>query len=369
MKIGIVTCHRAHNYGAVLQAYALKTYLTKLGHEVEFADFVPAYFSTSRDVPRRPFFKSSFKQKLLYPKYLIKWWWPPYKLKSKRYSRFNKFITKYLMPTARDYRQQSFDMAIYGSDQIWSKEPLDNGTTYFDPAYWGDDTVTANTRITYSASMGVLRITPEDHEFVADHLNKFASIAIREQELYDYLLKNNLVDPNKLFLTIDPVFLLDKSEWEKLVPKRIVTTPYLLFYDFQINADTTKMVQQIAHEKNLKIIRITDGVVTTDKIDGYMPTAGPLDFLSLIYYADFVVSSSFHGTAFSIIFEKQFVVRQVWNTSRVKQLLALSSIEERFLDEFSMYYKLGTIDYDKVHAMLNSNIDKSKQYLLNTILQ
>ena len=254
-------------------------------------------------------------------------------------------------------------MAVYGSDQIWSKEPLDNGTTYFDPAYWGDDTVTANTRITYSASMGVLRITPEDHEFVADHLNKFASIAIREQELYDYLLKNNFVDPNKLFLTIDPVFLLDKSEWEKLVPKRIVTTPYLLFYDFQINADTTKMVQQIAHEKNLKIIRITDGVVTTDKIDGYMPTAGPLDFLSLIYYADFVVSSSFHGTAFSIIFEKQFVARQVWNTSRVKSLLKKLDIDDRFVHQIESYKNLGMINYQNTQTRLESLILDSKKYL------
>lgn len=369
MKIGIVTCHRAHNYGAVLQAYALKTYLTKLGHEVEFADFVPAYFSTSRDVPRRPFFKSSFKQKLLYPKYLIKWWWPPYKLKSKRYSRFNKFITKYLMPTARDYRQQSFDMAIYGSDQIWSKEPLSDGTTYFDSVYWGDETLVATNKITYSASMGEMSILPEDHTFIQNSLCQFDSVAVREKDLYDYLLEHNLIESDKLHLTIDPVFLLSRDEWKPLIPNRMVREPYLLFYDFQIDADTTALAQRIASERNLRIIRITDGVETTEKIDGYMPTAGPLDFLSLIYYADFVVSSSFHGTAFSIIFEKQFVVRQVWNTSRVKQLLALSSIEERFLDEFSMYYKLGTIDYDKVHAMLNSNMDKSKQYLLNTILQ
>ena len=368
MKVGIVTCHRAHNYGALLQAYALKTYLTRLGNDVEFVDFVPTYFKYDKTVPRRTFKESSWKQKILYPKYLWKWWWPAYKLKLARYSRFESFIKKYIIAKPLDYRQQQFDMAVYGSDQIWSKEPLDNGTTYFDPAYWGNDTVSAKKKITYSASMGVMRIAPDDHDFVENHLNNFTSVAVREQELYDYLLSNHLVDADKLFLTIDPVFLLDKAEWEMMVPNRMIDTPYLLFYDFQIDAETTKLVQQIAAERNLKVIRITDGVVTTDKIDGYMPTAGPLDFLSLIYYADFVVSSSFHGTAFSIVFEKQFVVRQVWNTSRVKQLLALSGIENRFVNEFKQYNELSNIDYANVRSLQKNIINKSKQYLQNQIL-
>lgn len=362
MKIGIVTCHRAHNYGAVLQAYALKTYLTKLGHEVEFADFVPAYFSTSRDVPRRPFFKSSFKQKLLYPKYLIKWWWPPYKLKSKRYSRFNKFITKYLMPTARDYRQQSFDMAIYGSDQIWSKEPLSDGTTYFESVYWGDATLNATNRITYSASMGVMRILPEDHSFIQNSLHQFDAVAVREKELYDYFLEHNLIAADKLFLTIDPVFLLSRDEWKPLIPRRMVREPYLLFYDFQIDADTTALVQRIASERNLRIIRITDGVVTTEKIDGYMPTAGPLEFLSLVYYADFVVSSSFHGTAFSILFEKQFVSRQIRNASRVQYLLEQIGLNNRFVNNIDNV-GLSDINYSDIKIMLNGSIEQSKTYL------
>lgn len=363
MKIGIVTCHRAHNYGAVLQAYALKHYLIQLGHDVEFADFVPTYFKPIKEVYRRSFWKSSLKQKLLYPKYLYKWWWPAYKLKNARYNRFDSFIKQYIIPKPLDYRLQQFDMAIYGSDQIWSKEPLDNGTTYFDSAYWGDDTITANTKVTYSASMGVLCITPEDHDSIKSSLKQFVSVAVREQELYDYLLQNDLIEADKLFLTIDPVFLLDKKEWEKLVPKRIVDTPYLLFYDFQIDPDTTKMVKQIADEKKLKIVRLTDGIVNTDKIDGYMPTAGPLAFLSLIYYADFVVSSSFHGTAFSIIFEKQFVARQVWNTSRVKSLLKKLDIDDRFVHQIESYKNLGMINYQNTQTRLESLILDSKKYL------
>lgn len=366
MKIGIVTCHRAHNYGAVLQAYALKTYLTKLGHDVEFADFVPTYFSTSKDVPRRPFFKSSFKQKLLYPKYLIKWWWPPYKLKSKRYNRFNKFITKYLMPTIKDYRQQSFDMAIYGSDQIWSKEPLSDGTTYFDSVYWGDATLNATNRITYSASMGVMRILPEDHSFIQNSLHQFDAVAVREKELYDYFLEHNLIAADKLFLTIDPVFLLSREEWKPLIPRRMVCESYLLFYDFQINADTTALVQRIASERNLRIIRITDGIVTTEKINGYMPVAGPLEFLSLIYYADFVVSSSFHGTAFSILFEKQFVSRQVWNKSRVQYLLEQLNLSNRFIQNIEDM-QFSKIAYSCINSRLNEIIAQSKFYLQNQL--
>jgi hypothetical protein len=266
------------------------------------------------------------------------------------------------MPTARDYRQQSFDMAIYGSDQIWSKEPLSDGTTYFDSVYWGDATLNATNRITYSASMGVMRILPEDHSFIQNSLHQFDAVAVREKELYDYFLEHNLIAADKLFLTIDPVFLLSRDEWKPLIPQRMVREPYLLFYDFQIDADTTALVERIASERNLRIIRITDGVVTTEKIDGYIPTAGPLEFLSLIYYADFVVSSSFHGTAFSILFEKQFVSRQVWNTSRVQYLLEQLNLSSRFIQNI-VDIQFSKITYSCVTSRLNKIITQSKLYL------
>jgi hypothetical protein len=363
MKIGIVTCHRSHNYGAVLQAYALKTFLSKQGHDVDFADIVPSYFNNDYKVPRKSFRKSTFKGKILYIKYILKWWWPSYRVINKRSKRFKSFISKYLIKESKDYNKQYFDLLIYGSDQIWSKEPLDNGTKYFDPIFWGNETLHANRKITYSASMGVLRILPEDHDFIKEHLKNFEKVAVREFDLYNYLIENKLISNSKISFTIDPVFLLDKEDWRKLVGKQIFKVPYLLFYDFQIDDITTKIVYEIAEKKNLKVIRITDGVVSVDENSGYMPSAGPLDFLSLIYYSDFVVSSSFHGTAFSIIFQKQFLVRQVWNTERVKTLLSRVGLSNRFISSNKLNENILSIDYDKVNIELSNIVSQSKEYL------
>ena len=364
MKIGIVTCHRSHNYGAVLQAYALKTFLKNNGHDVEFADIVPSYFNNDYKVSRRSFRNSTLKGKLLYIKYLLKWWWPSYKIVNERSRKFRAFISKYLIKEKKDYKKQYFDILIYGSDQIWSKEPLDNGTIYFDSVFWGNDTLNASRKITYSASMGVLEITPDDHSFIELHLKNFEMVAVRELELYNYLIDNNLISQKKIKNTIDPVFLLDRNEWLKLIKNRIVDEPYLFFYDFQKDENTTKIVNEIAKKRNLKIVRITDGVESIDKLKGYIPTAGPHDFLSLIYYADFVFSSSFHGTAFSILFEKQFFSRQIWNTERVKNLLNNLGISDRFISAPELNYSDDKyINYSDVNHKLNNIVSKSKEYL------
>ena len=363
MNIGIVTCHRSHNYGAVLQAFALKTYLEKEGHNVDFADILPSYFNIDYKVHRKSFRKSTLKEKLLYFKYLYKWWWPKYKLVNNRSRNFRNFITKYLIKYKKDYNKQFFDLLVYGSDQIWSKEPLDNGTIYFDPIFWGDNTLHATKKITYSASMGVLRILPEDHAFIEEKLQNFEKVAVRELDLYNYLIDNGLINKSKIHFTIDPVFLLETENWLKLIKRRIVNEPYLLFYDFQIDDNTTRIVREIAKNKNLKIVRITDGVVTVDKEQGYMPTAGPLEFLSLIYYSDFVVSSSFHGTAFSIVFKKQFIVRQVWNKDRVKTLLQRLGLSKRFIDGKELDYNMFSINYDDVNKKLQYIVQQSKEYL------
>jgi hypothetical protein len=94
-----------------------------------------------------------------------------------------------------------------------------------------------------------------------------------------------------------------------------------------------------------------------------MPSAGPLDFLSLIYYSDFVVSSSFHGTAFSIVFQKQFLVRQVWNSERVKTLLGRVGLSNRFISSNTLSENILSIDYDKVNNELSNIVSQSKEYL------
>lgn len=356
MNIGISTVHFAHNYGAMLQGYALKTYLEQQGHYVTMTD--RRYVKEPNLPMRKPFPCNNLKAAVLYPKYLLKWYFPPCYYLKKRWRAFDSFLKQYLNNTKC---LEAYDTIIYGSDQIWSKFP----NRGYDRIWWGLDNLKAKRRISYAASMGAVDIADKkDEDFIRQALSRFDDISVRESDLKAELESRHLADTT-IYQTIDPTFLLTKEDWDKITPKRIIHEPYLLFYDFQIDEETTNMVNRIAKEKNLRVIRLTNGVVHSNKDADYFRTAGPLQFLSLIKYADFVFSSSFHGVAFSLIFRKQFAVRQIWNVHRVKSLLAMCGLSHRFLEKYED--PLADIKFDMVNDTLSTLISQSKEYLHKNI--
>lgn len=357
MNIGISTVHYAHNYGAMLQGYALKTYLESLGHHVVMTD--RRHVSLTQWNPKS-WRKESWKGKLLYPKYLWKWYLPTYCTKRKREDYFENFLSRYL--NVEDYTPDShLDAIVYGSDQIWSK--FDYG---FDDIWWGVQESNTSKRIAYAASMGMLDIQDNDEPYLRNALARFDAVAVREKNLQDEL-NNRKLFAKEVERVIDPTFLLEKDEWLKINSKRIIEEPYLLFYDFQIDEETDKIVRKISEEKHLRVIRLTDGVVHVNKEDGYMVTAGPREFVSLFRYADFVVSSSFHGTAFSIINNKPFYVRQVWNTDRVKVLLETLGISDRFIDGVDGVDLSKEIDYSTVNLRIDACRKQGQKFLKSNL--
>lgn len=351
MRIGICTLQIARNYGAVLQAYALKTYLETLGHSVYMLN--TAISQSNVSMPKS-FWKSSIKEKVLYPRYFFRWYLPHALPMYLRERHFDRFREHYLDTDL----QETYDLIIYGSDQIWSK--WKNG---FNPFFWGVEHTNTKRKIAFSASMGVLDIKNDDESFIKNALSDFSAISVREKDLQCELNNRHLVTHLYVEQTLDPVFLLNKSRWEGFAPQRIISEPYLLFYDFQIDDETTHIVNSIAQQKNIKIVRITDGIVSDGFDKYYCRSAGPLEFLSLMKYADFVFSSSFHGTAFSILFEKQFYVRQMFNCSRVKSLLEMCGCENRFVNSLTEVDLNQLIDYTKLNTKLYTNIHKTKLYL------
>lgn len=355
MNIGICTVHYAHNYGAMLQAFALKTYLESLGHHVVMTDRRTKKHTTWNP---KSWKKESLKGKLLYPKYLWKWYLPSYFVCKRRDWSFTYFLKKYI--DNEPYKIGThLDAIIYGSDQIWAK--FDPG---FDDIFWGIQNSNTNKRIAYATSMGIVHITDEDESYIRDALSRFDAVSVREM-----ILKKEL-DNRKLYATevncmIDPAFLIGQQEWVKIAAKRQYYEPYLLFYDFQLDPETTKIANKIASEKKIKIIRLTEGVVTAQKEKGYLPSAGPREFISLFQFADFVVSSSFHGVAFSIIFNKQFYARQVWNTDRVKSLLSLFGLSKRFIQCVDDINLCDEIDYE----IINNIIEKKRTEGINFLLR
>lgn len=358
MNIGICTVHYAHNYGAMLQGYALKNVLEQMGHNVVMTD---RRANTLTKWNPRPLSKSSLKEILLYPKYLYKWYLPKYLTLRKRENNFERYLNTYL--NDRPYNQEYLDAIIYGSDQIWSK--FEYG---FDDIWWGIKDSNTDKRISYAASMGVLDIEKGDGEFVKKALERFSAVSVREKNFQGFLNSHHLFK-NNVELMIDPTFLLRKEEWSKINSKRMVKEPYLLFYDFQKDEKTTQLAHYIAELKHLQIIRLSDGVEHVDKEGGYMVTAGPTEFISLFRYSDVVVTSSFHGTAFSMIFNKPFYVRQIWNTDRVKTLLDIMGLSGRFIDKIDDVDIDKPIEYNLVNIKIEQHRQKGLDFLKDNLLE
>lgn len=363
MKIGILTFHRALNYGAFLQVYATKSFLSSKGYDVEMVDYWPdehaAYVNRCRLTA--PTLIGKLKQGLFYILCMP--------LSKKRREKMDQLRFRYLgIPAKRTFRkgeelsQTNYDVVVYGSDQIWWNHAVYSSKIEYDKTYWGYYLPEKTKRIAYAPSMGIIDIHEEDKSFIREALTHFTSLSTRETTLREALLPYT---DKQITTVLDPVFLPDKTFWEQQVQPRKIQEPYLLYYSLIPKASSRACATQLAKKKGLKLIEIAAHVRYFWQTPDLIQTADAMDFLSLIYHADYVVSTSFHGTAFSIIFEKQFcTIGQGKLSGRVLSLLTLLGIEERYTDNPS---SLGDINYDSVRERLAKLQKASREYLLNAI--
>lgn len=172
-------------------------------------------------------------------------------------------------------------------------------------------------------------------------------------------------------VVLDPVFLLDKSEWRKLSAKGnlygLVPNSYLLVYDFLGNdANMSSFVKEYAKEKSLNVVSIND-FSERDYVDININNAGPLEFLALIDNAACVVASSFHATAFSVILEKEFYtfnLKGYNNSSRMQDFLSSIGLQDRMNPANSSLYN---IEWNGVSSILADKIQTSKKFLRNRL--
>lgn len=363
MKVGILTYHRAENYGALLQAYALKTYLQSLGHEVGFVDYWPDYHEEYFKIfSKKRFHEASLRGKLVQIYYLFFWGI----IRKRRKANLQEFMYKQLgLSSKPKYRTKDdicdeFDVVFYGSDQIWRKQGM-KSFPGFDSWYWGADNVKAK-KVAYAASMGNVNVDDNDRTFIKACLNKFDAISVREDSLKKLL--DSLAVSSEL--VIDPVFLLDAKEWIKLTSDvKPLKDRYVLVYNLLGNDETVRFAENLVKEKNLKIIEITKKYKFFALSNRYNYTASVEDFLSLIYHADYVVSNSFHGVALSIIFKKQFFATGMGHKAdRVLSLLSLLNLRERYVNKT---YPDKIINYRIVESSFNEILSSSKFFIKKSL--
>lgn len=369
MEIKTITCHNAYNYGASLQAYALQHFLQSLGHNVQIIDFLPYYFQTRYNLhyisPTSKYYKIchlhpflTYSLNFIKSKYLDKTWG--------RKRNFDNFTKQFLTLTENRYETSivlkenppQADIYIAGSDQIWNTD-MNNGK---EPAYYLDFGDSKSKRISYAASFGISKIESNIKEFVRQNLYKFDSISVREQTGIKILQELGI----KGELVLDPVFLLNKQEWQKLSQAslkyaNIKNNHYILVYDFTNDERTKQMAYKIKAETNLPIVSIND-YTPMDYADININNAGPLEFINLINNASTIVSNSFHATAFSIILEKEFYVYPLKgqnNSSRMTDLLNILEI----IDRFNTQNPQKKLEYNRIKTILDKHIQESKSFL------
>lgn len=354
MKIGIVTYHRTLNYGAVMQSLATRFVLEDMGHEVYYVDYWPDYHKEMYDLfPRTKFFKFNLRQKIAFLLSLIKY----YKSKKKRIDNFEKFFQTHIYPFCRPI-DDTFDIVIYGSDQIWRKQEA-LGT--YNPFYFGDNNIKTQRHISYAASMGMLPDNDADKSKVKELVSHLDKISVREEDLRQMLVSCGF---ENVSLSLDPTLLLSSSEWDKhLYTEKYIGKKYALVYIMGANAFDLKEVKKFTDSKGLELI-ILRGYANTKENNNNITSAEPYEFIRLIKNSEYVFSASFHGLAFSIIYSKQFFASFKRNSGRAASLLNLIGYQERLLAPKSpIPQSLPPINYDKVSKIMMSNKEESRKYL------
>ncbi len=377
MKVCTITCHDVYNQGASLQALALATYLDKIGCETKIIDYKPEYSNTYYNLGKvanpkfdRPFFKQAYLLAKM-PRRLVSIFF--------RAKPFDRFKNRYL-PLTKHYTTleqlkadpPQADVYIAGSDQIWNTF-LPNGK---DGAFFLEFAPEESRKISYAASFATETVDAPYLDFVKDSLKRFDAVSLREASSLPLLESLGRKDG---VAVCDPVFLLPKEEWLEFIAeenhpvsgyrnlKKFLEEKYLLVYEAEKSANLDNIAKSVARERGLRIFSVSN--IATPYADKSFWHASPLDFVRLIAKADYVVSNSFHATAFSLIFHRDFCVvgRQDKSNSRMYSLLKDIGLKERYSNVYSNKMS-SAINFSEADERMNHKIENSKLFLKNNLI-
>ncbi len=349
-KIGILTLHRALNFGAVWQCYALKRACESMGHVTETIDYNPyGHYEAKWAIGKRPSVAYRYIMQLLY---------------------FNRFVSQRLNPTfhteSHDWIKNNppqDDVYIVGSDTVWSNAIAGD---YLD-SYLLDFAPSNVKRISYAASTGGNPMELNDYQ--SCELNKFSAISIREkQAVADVQAKVDV----KVEDVCDPTLLLTKEEYEKIEKKPLwLPKHYIVYFDLAGDPFCAECAKQLSKEMGLPILNLANKYKRWARYNYMTPT--PEQWLYIMHHADYVVTNSFHGVAFSIIYRRPFVccAAQVGGRAktngRVLNLLDQTNLKDRYVTD------VGDIGEILEHEILFDELaietyrSRSLQWLKNAI--
>ena len=370
-----MTWFHYRNYGTALQVSAICKYLRDKGHIVEVINYLPQRKGDSNvssyklidiiNKQRKRAFRKSLNHKpekrgpiihsnemeLLYEKYL-----------QERIT----FTAPCNETTELQNLNAEFDVFVCGSDQIWAPN-------IFDPHYFLDFVSDTEKMIAYAPSIGLFGI---EDKYVAEKMRnligRFRYLSIREKQGAEIIYKKMR---KEAVITVDPTLLLTGEEWYRYGEiKRLNQDPYVIVYLLGGKESHYEIAYAIAkqREQNIKIIPVFEKDLL--KEGAIKESIGPSEFLSWIYGAEYVITDSFHGTVFSVIFHKNFSVierfdrsSQINQNSRIYNILEMTKLVERLIPYNGSYHPIGNIDYSEVEIAINKYRIHSQNFLVSSL--
>jgi hypothetical protein len=368
MKILTLTIQNAKNMGAQLQCYALSKFLNSQADiTCEVLCYYPIRWNRSWQYFKKPV---DFKTFVVFLYRIVRI--DQFLLFKRKNRKMKAFLDTYIPLTNERYFREDIlanppfaDAIVCGSDQIWNFKLRKDFTYLLD--FVKDE---RTKRIAYAASMAEPWTTNECVE-AQPLLRRFDAIGIREQS--DLSLINSLLERPTARVVVDPVFLLTKTEWDKLARNPSISESYIFCYFLGTDDYTVKAVNKIKELTGYKIIHLNLNNRDRFNSDKNIIVADPCDFIGLIAHASMVCTNSFHCTAFSLIYKKniRYIPRKTAN-SRIFSLQHIFQIPNLVLDpsNLSDIKKDDLItDYTHCQQAMSMMISFSKNFLLDALYE
>lgn len=348
MKVGLITFHRAHNMGAVLQAAALRQYIQDNICRCEIVDFVPNNQARSVSV------RVKVKRWLVKLRRVAK---------KDRIAKFEAFRKKNYRLSKKTYygdlallnNTPAYDVVISGSDQIFNTTLSGTSESYYLRPW-------KNTKkISYASSFGRSDISEDEYRLIRQELPGFESLSAREESAAQ-LIRQEI--GREVQVVTDPVFLLSREDWTQKCEKTSLPEKYALAYAMEYSQAMEAAIRNQMQEMPVYLIC---GSESAKDLPGQKITdCGPGEFLSYLKHADRIVTNSFHGTSFSMIFGKPLLcVAHTTRNARLKNILQQSGNADKLITTTEDAGRVSKmlIDGELSYKAMTPLIAASKQYI------
>ena len=370
--VAVMTLHNSPNYGSCLQTYATQAVLSGIGVAPRIIDYyredaIPEN-ETDRAlngqlVKKMPIFRLPGVKALARI--------PVSRIVARRAAPLNEFRRSRLALTDRKYYSYEdleadppqADIYCTGSDQVWNSV-WNKG---FNKAFYLEFAPVEATRIAYAASIGKSSLEEWEKAPMREALLKYSHISVREEEAVELL--DSIGVPGAVPV-IDPTLMLDRSAWGRIASKESVPEqPYILIYQLNKNPEFDQYAQKLSKKLHLPLYRIAYGVHEKRKGEHTIVCPKVEEFLGLFMNAEYVLTDSFHGTAFSLNLGRKFVSISPGRFSgRIMNLLKMTGVTDHYLEDYrDVKIADNPIDFGYVQSVFKDKRLRAETFLRNAI--